>query len=75
MPDIDIRTIASIARINRAKEMADAAGEDYYNACEDYDWDAAEEARERMLGHLEAFMDQIAATYRLLEATSARKKR
>lgn len=69
---IDQRVATSIRRINIAKDLADIAGEEYFAACERFDWIAAESARARMMGHIEAFTDQIAAVYRLLQAIDGR---
>lgn len=66
---LDVLVTSAIGRMNRAAEMANAAQDEYMDACQDFRWEDAEHARERALGHFEAFMDQVAAANKLLEVS------
>lgn len=67
MAVLDDQVTRAIQNIHKAKELADQAGDEYFAACERFDWQVAEEARLRIAGHLEAFLDHIAAVHKLLQ--------
>lgn len=69
MAVLDAMVTAAIGRMNRAAEMANVAQDEYMDACQEFRWEDAEHARERTLGHFEAFMDQVAAANKLLEVS------
>ncbi len=57
-----------VAQANAANVMMNAALVEFTGLCEIRSWEAVEEARQKVMGHMEAYLDGLAAAHRMMDA-------
>lgn len=64
---IDERISRAVTRANTANQLMSAALTEFNAHASAHDWDRAEEARLKTISHLEAYLDGMTETYKLLQ--------